>query len=112
MKSKELNLLFLKRFPNLRKAFEDETEWQEGIDTGSTVVFEDVFMPYIIFCVENNLEDEISNCFKFVEECVSSNDDYQKQVIEISIIDNIRSYDISEKLISYLLPKSLASFNS
>ena len=57
----------------------------------SSVVFEDVFMPYVIYCVENNLRDEINKCFNFIEECVCSDDDYQKNVIEVAIIENIHS---------------------
>ncbi len=53
MKPRDLNTLLLSKFPNLRDAFEKETSWQEGINTGCIVVFEDVFMPYIVYCVEN-----------------------------------------------------------
>lgn len=111
MNSLELNTLLLKRIPLIKDAFERETSWQEGLETGSTVVFEDIFMPYIIYCVENNINDEISRCFNFVEECVCSRDDYQRNVIEISIIENIRSFDIKDKISKYLRPESLKSYN-
>lgn len=110
MKSSELNLLLLKRFPSLKEAFEEETSWQEGINTGSIVVFEDVFMPYIIHCVENKLNSEVTEIFKFIEECVKSNDEYQRNVIEVSIIENMHSYDIADQLSSFLLEESLASY--
>ena len=110
MNSKELNSLLLERLPSIREAFDNETSWQEGIETGSIVVFEDVFMPYIIYCVENNVEDEINKCFNFIEECVCSKDSYQKNVIEVSIIENIHSYDIADKLSQYLRTESMKSY--
>lgn len=112
MNSQELNSLLLERIPSLKTTFDEETSWQEGLETGSIVVFEDIFMPYIIYCVENNLGDEINKCFNFIEECMCSNDSYQRNVIEVSIIENIHSYDISNKLSSYLRPASLKSYNN
>lgn len=111
MNPKELNELLLVRFPNLKDAFDEETSWQDGIETGSTIVFEDVFMPYIVFCFENKMSEELNKCFDFVEECVLSKDDYQKTVIEISIIQNIHSYDIADDLVHYLREESLKSYN-
>lgn len=110
MDSKELNLLLLERIPSIKEAFDEETSWQEGLETGSIVVFEDVFMPYIVYCVENNFSDEINKCFNFIEECVSSDDSYQKNVIEVAIIENIRSYDIADKLSKFLRQNSLKSY--
>lgn len=110
MDSRELNSLLLERIPSIKEAFDDETLWQEGLETGSIVVFEDVFMPYVIYCVENNLSDEINKCFNFIEECVCSDDDYQKNVIEVAIIENIHSYDIADKLSQFLRQNSLKSY--
>lgn len=110
MNSKELNTLLLERIPEVKDAFQKETSWQEGINTGSIVVFEDVFMPYIIYCVENDLKEETNICFNFVEECVCSDDYYQKEVVEVAIIENIKSYDIEKKLVSHLRKESLESY--
>ena len=110
MKSNKLNELLLTTFPNLKTAFSEETSWQEGINTGSIVVFEDVFMPYIIFCYEHKLSDELKKCFEFIEECVISKDNYQRNIIEVAIIENIYSYDIADELGKLLLPQSLKSY--
>ena len=110
MKPKELNNLLLEKIPNIKSIFDEETSWQEGIDTGSFVVFEDIFMPYIIHCVEQGKTEEIEKCFSFIEECVTSNDLYQKNVIEVSIIENFHSYDISNKLAGFLKKESAKEF--
>lgn len=110
MSPKELNTKLLEKFPELIDAFNEETSWQEGISTGSTVVFEDVFMPFIINAIEKDMTDVIKKIFEFVEELVTSNDEYAKNVAEVAIIENIGSYDIKDKIIKYLLPESLKSY--
>lgn len=112
MNSKELNIKLIKCFPVLEERFNSETSWQEGLDTGSVVVFEDVFMPYIIYCVENNIAEEINKIYQFIEDCIISNDEYQKNVITIAILDNFKSYDIEEKLSQYLLPESMLVYKT
>lgn len=112
MSPKELNTKLLEKFPELNDAFNEQTSWQEGISTGSIVVFEDVFMPFIINAVENNYTDLIKRIFEFVEELVKSNDDYAKNVAEVAIIENIGSYDIKDKIVKFLLPESLKSYRA
>lgn len=107
----ELNKELLEKFPEVTESFEKETSWQDGLNTGSTVVFEDVFMPYIIRCVELNLKDEIERIFEYIEECTTSSDKYKKSVIGVAIIENIHSYDIADKISKFLLPASLESYN-
>ena len=110
MNSKELNTKLLEKFPELNEAFNKEVSWQDGISTGSIVVFEDDFMPFIINAIEKDLSDVIKKIFEFVEELVTSNDEYAKNVVEVAIIENIGSYDIKDKIIKHLLPKSLKSY--
>ena len=43
MSSREFNTLLLKRFPEIKEDFESYVGWQDGIDTGSFLVVEDVF---------------------------------------------------------------------
>ena len=47
MGAKELNEKLLETFPQLRKSFDNVTSWQEGIETGSIIVFEDVYFKYL-----------------------------------------------------------------
>ena len=47
MTCKELNLKLIELLPEIKKMYEEETSWQEGDNTGSHIVFSDVFFPYI-----------------------------------------------------------------
>lgn len=73
--------------------------------------FEDVFMPFIIFNVENKNDRRIGRIYQYIEDLICSNDKYATNVVEVSIIENMNCYDISEKLKSFLKPKSLESYN-
>lgn len=110
MDSREFNSMLLNRFPNIKESFEKATSWQDGIDTGSTVVLEDVFMPYLLACFEKNITKELDDIYVFIEECVLSSDKYCRDVIEVAVIENIYSYDIRDELSSMLLPKSKESY--
>lgn len=54
MNEKKFNSKLITTFPNLKEKFDKCTNWQEGINTGSIVVYEDVFLPYIIEQIINN----------------------------------------------------------
>lgn len=110
MKPRDLNKILLDKFPELKSYFEEETSWQDGLDTGSIVVFEDVLWPYILRCYENKDIDKLRSIYIFVEDLIESNDEYAKNVAEVAIIENTAFSDIANKLEILLLPKSLKSF--
>jgi len=68
-------------------------------------------MPFIIFNVENKNDRRIGRIYQYIEDLICSNDKYATNVVEVSIIENMNCYDISEKLKSFLKPKSLESYN-
>lgn len=111
MKSRELNQLLLDRFPEIENKFNEETEWQEGIDTGSTVVYEDVFMPYLLKAIEDDNQKKLKLLFNFIEELSAIEDEYVKNVIRVAIIDNFHYYDDEINFKEYLQKNSLKIFN-
>lgn len=87
MKEKELNILLLNEFPDIKESFDQETSWQDGLDTGCTVTFVDVFVPYIVKTALSNDEEKTRKIFEFVEKLASFKDKYVNQVILLSIFD-------------------------
>lgn len=110
MTCKELNQKLLDRFPELSKSFEEETSWQEGLETGSTVVYEDVFMPYIKESIEKDDSVAISRIFSFIEELAQFDDEYTKQLLMICIFDNLIFFDDEINYEKWLGPNSLNLF--
>ena len=89
MKEKELNSLLLEAFPDIKESFNEETSWQDGLDTGCTVTFADIFIPYIVKSALSNDEEKIRKIFEFIEKIASLKDEYVNQVILLSIFDSL-----------------------
>jgi hypothetical protein len=106
MKEIELNELLLSKFPELKKNFEEETSWQDGLNTGCIVTFEDVFMPLFEKAVDTNNENLLKRISIFIEELSNIDDDYVQNVFYIAILENISSYKNKEKFITCLLTNS------
>lgn len=87
MTCKELNLKLIELLPEIKKMYEDETSWQEGDDTGSHIVFADVFYPYII-CNLNDKKITKQN-FDIIEKILELHDEYADEVIILSILENL-----------------------
>ena len=99
MGAKELNEKLLETFPHLRKSFDNVTSWQEGIETGSIIVFEDVYFKYLKRYLHN---EKISNKnFKFIKLLLDSNDDYAINVVTIAIIENLVATTKRELYVKY-----------
>ena len=47
MTSKELNLKLIESFPEIKEVYYEETSWQDADDTGSHIVYADIFVPFI-----------------------------------------------------------------
>ena len=110
MTCKELNENLLEKFPELKENFEEETSWQDGIETGSTVVYEDVFMPFVEEAIERRDEKAISRIFDFIEELAEVDDDYTKQLLMVCIFDNLMFFDDEINYEKWLRPNSLNLF--
>ncbi|MDE7444716.1 MAG: hypothetical protein K2N15_03280 [Lachnospiraceae bacterium] len=89
MDVKQLNRLLIDRFPELEKEYQEEVDWQEGDETGSHVVYGDVFTPYIekIIIQQKNLE--IQKAFAFIEEILARNEKYSDEVIMLSVLERL-----------------------
>ena len=99
MGAKELNEKLLATFPQLKKSFDNVTSWQEGIKTGSIIVFEDVYFKYIKRYLNN---ENISNKnFDFIKSILNSNDDYAINVVSIAIIENLVATTKRELYVKY-----------
>ena len=99
MGAKELNEKLLETFPQLRKLFDNVTSWQEGIETGSIIVFEDVYFKYLKRYLHN---EKISNKnFKFIKLLLDSNDDYAINVVTVAIIENLVATTKRELYVKY-----------
>lgn len=111
MTSKELNTLLLDTFPNLSIAYEEEVEWQEGDNTGSHTVYGDVFVPYVVSCIENNKKEDMKKIFSYIELLLTKEDSYTDEVVAFSVLESIE-YLLNENqaILAILGDKTLAIY--
>ena len=101
MIKKQLNLLLINKFPELLENYYEEVNWQEGDETGSHVVYGDVFAPYIEKTIDESNYMKLNEIFDFIEEILIQNEKYSTEVIMFSILERLISnkkyYNICEK---------------
>ena len=111
MKSRELNILLIKNIPGLKPLYEAEVVWQEGDDTGSHVVFEDVLIPYIINSAKKKDTGELKKCFEFIEKLLCNNDEYVNEVVEFSVLEDLAYQEsVSFDFEAYMKKKTIEVF--
>ena len=89
MNSAQLNQLLINRFPELKQRYYDEVIWQEGDETGSHVVFGDIFTPYIEENLVKNKVAALEKIFKFIEEVLLLHEEYSDEVILFSVLERL-----------------------
>ena len=89
MDVKQLNQLLIDRFPELEKEYHEEVDWQEGDETGSHVVYGDVFTPYIEKNIIQQNNSEIQKAFSIIEEILARNEKYSDEVILLNVLERL-----------------------
>ena len=90
MKASELNKLLVENFPDLQEKYIEESKWKEGDDTGSHIIYERVFTPYVLECIEKNRNRELARCFDFLETLLELEDGYVNKVIPFSVFKSMK----------------------
>lgn len=89
MTSKELNLKLIESFPDIKDVYYEETSWQDGDETGSHVVYADIFVPFIKAQISDGKEQAIVGVFHYIEKLLELNDEYANEVIALSVLESL-----------------------
>lgn len=110
MTSKELNLKLIESFPEIREAYIEETAWQDGDETGSHIVYEDVFVPFLKEQLIDEKEQTLNDAFTYIEKLIELNDEYANEVVALSVIESLLFDEEVDKayLIRFAKPNVLA----
>lgn len=110
---KELNEKLLSRVPEFKNIFDDYVKDQDGIETGSHIIFEDAIVPFIVELIENENDDVLQKLFKLFEEMANSSDEYEQEVLQLSILEPLKNnYDDLYDFTKLLLPKTLSLYQN
>lgn len=101
MTSKELNLKLVRAIPGIAPSYQQEVEWQEGDETGSHVVYEDVLAPYIPQAAGAGDRDGLDEIFGFIEQLLETGDGYAEEVVALSVLEALGQ---EEKIRNACLP--------
>ena len=109
MNAKELNQKLVTTFPELEQAYREVTEWQEGDDTGSHVVFGDVLVPAMLALIKGGYYPQVKKYFDFLEAMLADEDEYVDDVVATTVIEGIIMDKVDGKEVKLLLgQKTLA----
>lgn len=79
--------MLIKEFPELNKEVMDEVSWQEGIETGSHVVYGDVLTPFLKICIENQNKSKVVQILNFLEKILGYGEKYSDEVVAFSVLE-------------------------
>ena len=111
MTAKEFNELLLLKFPEIKKDFDAYVEWQDGIDTGSFLVVEDVFMKYCNRLLKKKDYKKFAYVCEIIESILMMNDEYASNVVVVGILENLKCGEYEDLVLNYLLPISRKEFD-
>lgn len=84
-----LNLKLLESVPEIRDVYFEESSWQDGDETGSHVVYADVFVPFIKKQILGKNKSMLIRVFDYIEELLELNDEYADEVVTFSVLESL-----------------------
>ena len=111
MNEKDMNLSLISTFPELREEFEEYVTWQDGIETGAFLTYEDLFLPKIVKAIENNDVNYLKRVAIFLERHLTQCGEYSSNVIVVGILEGLKAKCNHNKVRSFLLDESIKQFN-
>ena len=111
MNERKMNEMLLSAFPELKEEFEEYTSWQDGIDTGAFLTYEDIFRPHIEKAIEENNADFIERASVFVEDLYLSNDEYAINIVSVGILEGLKANCDNTVVHAFLKPATQKEFD-
>lgn len=91
MEARQLNELLLEAFPELKGEFDHYTSWQDGIDTGCFLTYEDLLLPLARQALEQKDEKTIGRVAAFIERLLGLDDDYAENVATVALLEGLKA---------------------
>lgn len=113
MEAKDLNSQLIKMIPSIQNKFAKICDDIDGLETGSTIVMEDVLLPFTVEAIEKDDSDAIQKVSNFIEWLSDYYDDeYAGDVLVISIYEAIHCSPNKKKLEMLLGEKAKKQYES
>lgn len=111
MNEKQMNELLLAAFPELRDEFEKYVSWQDGMDTGAFLTYEDVFRQHLEHAIEEADAIFLKRAGSFIEDLYLTGDRYAMNVVYVGILEGLKANCDSEAVRAFLEPATRKEFD-
>lgn len=76
-------------FPDLSAELNEYVSWQDGMDTGAFMAFEDAFRPHVQKAIMDNDEAFLPRSSNFIEKLFVSGDENAVNVVTVGILEGL-----------------------
>ena len=111
MNAAQLNKLLLEAFPELADKFEDYTSWQDGMETGCFLTYEDLLLPAVREALDAKDDEKLARIGSFIEKLMTLGDDYAVNVATVGLLEGLKA-DGNDTIRQYLGTTSLTEYDS
>lgn len=111
MNESELNEKLLISFPELKSEFEDYVSWQDGMETGAFLTYEDVFRPHVERALTTGDSVFLERAADFIEGLYLTGDDYATSVVYVGILEGLKADCDNDKVRAFLKPVTREQFD-
>ena len=91
MDAAQLNKTLIDAFPELKEQFKEYVSWQDGMDTGYFLTYEDLLLPVARRALEQADGAMLKRIGDFIEMLMTSGDPNAKNVATVGLIEGLRA---------------------
>lgn len=111
MDTAQLNELLLEAFPELAEKFEDYTSWQDGMETGCFLTYEDLLLPFAREALDAEDVEKLARIGSFIDNLMNLGDEYAVNVATVGLLEGLKA-DGNDLIRQYLGTTSLEEYDS
>ena len=111
MNERQMNESLLAAFPELEGELAKCVSWQDGMDTGAFLTYEDVFRPHIERAIEDGDADFLGRAGVFIEDLYLTGDEYAVNVVYVGILEGLKANCDNEAVRAFLKPVTQKEFD-
>ena len=111
MNERQMNESLLVAFPELKDEFKTYVSWQDGMDTGAFLTYEDVFRPHIERAIENGETGFLERASTFIEDLYLTGDEYAMNVVYVGILEGLKANCDNDVVRRFLKPVTEKEFD-
>ena len=111
MNEKQMNEMLIEAFPELKTEFDEYVSWQDGMDTGAFLTYEDVFRPHVERAIAGGDESFLGRVADFIENLYLIGGGYAKTVVCVGILEGLKANCDNEAVHAFLKPETQKEFD-